>query len=232
MSKGAQTKLVHSNKLPEPNIYVKAMYGEYVDWAVDEDTALKAKGEWRSQVFKSSPSSAFHLEIGPGSGRFLLHIAQENPTDLFSAIELKYKPLIQTCRKLKRGGLKNAKVTRYNARMLEDIFAPKELSNVYIHFPDPWPKKRHHKHRLINLLFIKSLYQLQKAGSFLEIKTDHEEYFDEIVCLFKKSAYQNTEYSRDYHKDERLRQNNFMTLFETIFLKKNLPIYYLKYLKV
>ena len=232
MSKGAQKTLVHSKTLPHPNSYVKALYeGQYKSWVFDERDCLLFKGHWREKVFQSSDSTELDLEIGPGTGSFFSHLTVSHPDRLFIAVELKYKPLIQSVRRLQSNYCVNARVIRYNARMLGDIFAPKELNNIYIYFPDPWPKKRHHKHRLITPEFIDMLYHLQIKNSFVEIKTDHQSYYEEIQSIFKESNYTISTYSHYLQKDIHLRGSNFITQFEKIFLKKNLPIYYSKYIK-
>ena len=242
MSKGAQTQLIASKTLTKTNPYVKAIYKDYADYVLDEEDCLLFKSQWRKKwhppmrdpsmrdqrnLARSIPK--LHLEIGPGAGDFFVSNALENKNDLFIAIELKYKPLIQTARKIKAKECLNAKVIRYNARMLKDVFALKELDNVYIHFPDPWPKKRHHKHRLIKPEFLKELYPLQKKGSFVEVKTDHSLYFKEIKKVFENSSYKEEVCSEDLHKTPHLVDQNFITAFEKIFIRKNQAIYYLKY---
>ena len=232
MSKGAQKILVQSKALPHPNSYVKALYNDkYKSWIFDEADCLLFKGQWRKEVFKSLVSAKLDLEIGPGSGAFLEYLTTSHPNRLFIAIELKYKPLIQTVRRIQSNNSINARVIRYNACMLKDIFASEELNNVYIYFPDPWPKKRHHKHRLIKSEFINMLHRLQRKNSFVEIKTDHQNYYMEIQSIFKESAYTLSAYNCNLQKDVHLNKNNFITQFEKVFLKKNLPIYYLKYIK-
>ncbi len=207
------------------------MYDQYKAFVFDEEDSLLFKGQWRKKVFNSSLDSQMDLEIGPGSGGFFSYMAEIKPERLFLAIELKYKPLIQTARKVKNKNGLNAKVIRYNARMLKDLFAKEELNNIYIHFPDPWPKKRHHKHRLIKPEFVQTLYKLQRKNSFVEVKTDHEMYFREIYSVFKNSPYKELEYSEDLHKNYSLNEKNFITPFEKIFIRKNQPIYYLKQIK-
>ena len=231
MSKGAQTILVHSKSLPYPNSYVQAMYREYKTWVWDEEQSPLFKGHWREQVFKASPSAPLDLEIGPGSGDFLQHISMLNKDRFYLALELKYKPLIQCARKIKKHNLRNARLIRYNARLLKDIFVTEELNNVYIYFPDPWPKKRHHKHRLIKPDFIKDLYIIQKLGSFVEIKTDHKKYFEEMQKCFKESPYREKDVSLDLHGEREKIRTTFATFFEHIFIRQNHPICYARYVK-
>lgn len=231
MSKGAQTKLVQSKTLSHPSSYVKAMYDQYHLWAFDEEDCLQFKRQWRKRVFQAPESKNLDMEIGPGSGGFFEYMAKNNKDRLFIAIELKYKPLIQTTRRIKKSVCTNAKTIRYNARMLKDIFAPEELNNIYIHFPDPWPKKRHRKHKLIKPDFVKTLYTLQKKGAFVEVKTDHKAYAKEIKSIFEESSYQKIEYYDDLHKQKDLTEDHFITNFEKIFIRKKEPVFYLRCMK-
>ena len=68
------------------------------------------------------------------------------------------------------------------------MFNPEELDRVYINFPDPWPKKRHHKRRLIKPGFIKVLAEKLNCGGEIHIATDHEAYAMEILDFFEKEA--------------------------------------------
>ncbi len=255
MSKGAQTILVHSRSLRHPSSYVQAMYREYSSWIWDEEQSPLFKGHWREKMFKAPLSAPLDLEIGPGSGDFIQHISLLNKDRFYVAMELKYKPLIQCARKIKKHNCLNARLIRYNARLLRDIFCKKELNNVYVYFPDPWPKKRHHKHRLIKPDFLKDLYMIQRPGSFVEIKTDHKEYFDEMQKSFKESPYREQHISLDLHEErkksmalnkhgeqkksmvlnrpgeEEKTGDNFVTFFEQIFIRQKHPVCYARYVK-
>ena len=228
MSKACQTILNKSKTLIHRSAYIQAMYGECADFVLDEQDCLQFKGHWRKQALFAPLKAKLDLEIGPGAGHFLEWVSLKHKDRYFLAIELKYKPLIQSARRIKKQNIGNAKLIRYNARLLENVFSEGELNNVYIHFPDPWPKKRHHKHRLIKASFLETLYRLQAEKSFLEIKTDHKAYFEEICEVFKLSPYKNLIYSNNLHGENVLKQQNFVTSFERIFIQKSQPIYYLK----
>lgn len=231
MSKSAQNKLGLSKLIVNRNYYTQAMYRQYSAWILDEEESISFKNKWREHVFNSPSTKKLNIEIGPGAGNFFTHLSTHYLDQLFIAIELKYKPIIQTAEKLKKQNCTNAKVLRYNAYLLDNIFSPQEINNVYIYFPDPWPKNKHHKHRLINKEFLNKLYKLQTKNSFIEIKTDHEHYFRKIHNAFKNSDYNIINYSEDLYKNKTLSEPQFTTNFEKIFIKQNLPIYYLKYTK-
>ena len=230
MSKGAQTRLNLTKNILNPTEYVNALLGEYADWAFNEEEALSFKGFWREKVFDVSEDTFLNLEIGPGNGLHFAQICRKHPNQKFLAVELKYKPLIQTVRRLKREGLNNGRGLRYNAMLLDSLFKPLELNNIYIHFPDPWPKKRQQKHRLLTENFVEKTYKSQRSGSFLEIKTDDQVYLQEAKPFFKKAGYILKEYTKDLHKGLKRDQEFFQKLsqFELLFVKKHIPIGFLK----
>ena len=246
MSRSAQKQISLTKNIPNPNHYIQALYKE--EWAIDEEKAVSYKGKWKSlfqtqQKFKNEKQnkykakssikskSALHLEIGCGNGKHFASLCLQHPQDHFLAVELKYKPLMQAIRKVRKNNSLNGRVIRYNARWIEHLFRPKELNNVYIHFPDPWLKKRRSKkHQLIQPAFCKKLYQIQKDNSFLEFKTDSFDYFQQSVGEFKKAGYQLEKYSADFYKQGAPPADS-LSQFELIFVKKNIPINYSLFLK-
>ncbi|MCY4512348.1 MAG: tRNA (guanine-N7)-methyltransferase [Bdellovibrionales bacterium] len=229
MSKGAQTRLNRTKNISHPTEYVNALLNECADWAFNEEEAPAFKGLWREKVFKAKEDSFLNLEIGPGNGRHFSHLCQKHPEQKFLTVELKYKPLIQTVRRLKKQGLTNGRGLRYNAVLLDHLFKNLELNNIYIHFPDPWPKKRQRKHRLLAESFAGKIYKLQRPGSFLEIKTDDQAYLLEAKHIFKKAGYVLRKYTQDLHQDSKRDSAFFQKLsqFELLFVKKNTPVGFL-----
>ena len=230
MSKGAQIHLNRTKNILNPTEYVNALLNECLDWAFNEEEALLFKGYWREKVFNTRGDAFLNLEVGPGNGLPFSRVCQKHPEQMFLAVELKYKPLIQTVRRLKKQRLTNGRGLRYNASLLDHLFNPLELNNVYIHFPDPWPKKKQRKHRLLTDSFARKIYELQRSGSFLEIKTDDQTYLLEAKHIFTKGDYVLKKHTTDLHKNSQMNQELFQNLsqFELIFMKKNIPVGYLR----
>ena len=224
MSKGAQLQLTRTRDLPNPTEYVQALLGEYSRWAFDEERAPQLKGQWRKE-FGIEKEAPIDLEIGTGNGFHFAHLALSHPSRSLIGLELKYKPLIQSIRRVIREDGSNARICRYNARMVKDLFEKDELNNIYIHFPDPWEKKSRIKHRLIQKQFMEDLFALQKPGSRIYFKTDSRSYFDWALEIFGGSSYQMEGHSFDLHHSQ-WAEANFVTHFEEIFLKKGKPIHY------
>lgn len=221
----SRPRMAKTQALPHPNQYVVMLGKDYKDWAYDEETVVHFKGQWRQKAFQSLAETPLDVEIGTGNGFHFAHRAQVAPGRLLVGLELKYKPLIQSIRRSLRQGSTNARVARYHASLLDELFDWGEINNVYIHFPDPWPKKKHLKNRLMNTNFFNLLFGLQKPGSFVEIKTDSADYFQFASACFRSSPYQIEEESRDLHQSP-YQERNFETHFESIFRRQKLSINY------
>ena len=166
------------------------------------------------------------LEIGPGTGIHFTKLCLQNTNRNFLALEIKYKPLIQTIRRARKHKLENMRGIRYNAKAIGKLFEKEELNNVYLHFPDPWLKKRsQQKHQLIQPDFCKQLYEIQKASAFLDFKTDSLEYFERSIEHFKTAGYQIETINKDLHSNKAPLLDQ-LSQFELIFVKKQQPIKY------
>jgi tRNA (guanine-N7-)-methyltransferase len=196
-----------------------------------EEAARARRGNWRKSTFDVAEQTPLDLEIGVGNGEFLAHHASLHPERCVLGIERKFKPLVQSLKRAQRAELNNAALLRYQAGHLEDIFAPEELNNIYLFFPDPWPKTKHHKNRLVNDRFLKSTFTLQRANSHFEIKTDNDEYYEWILQFAKNSQYEIDAQTTDLHQSS-LSVANYMTQFERLWTEKGLKTKYLRLSKL
>ncbi len=225
MSRSNQLRVSKTASIPFPNEYILALQGEYASWTFDEERAPLQKGHWRDRVFAVSKETPLDLEIGTGNGLHFAHRAVDHPNRCLLGIELKYKPLIQSIRRVRRVGMENARMARYNAYLVSQLFEPGELNDVFIFFPDPWEKLRQHKHRLIQDAFLMQLFEVQRPGSHLIFKTDSRDYFEWALERFKRSPYRIAGHTFDLHTSE-FASTNFVTQFESIFMRQGLKIGY------
>ena len=139
----------------------------------------------KADLSKPAKPSKLSLEIGFGSGEVLLHNAAANPQDFFIGIEIYVGGIVQTLKEIKERGLDNIRLIRGDASLaVEHMFAPDSLDAVQILFPDPWPKKRHHKRRLLRQEFLETLLGKLKQEGVLHLATDWQEYAEETLeCL-------------------------------------------------
>lgn len=127
------------------------------------------------------------LEIGCGIGDFIIQIARRHPERNFIAIDIFNQGCRQTCSRIESSGLTNILMMRIEARYLMCQYLGKEsLQAIYINCPDPWPKKRQRKRRLLNQNFLDlALYCLQDHGE-LNFCTDFTDYGESAAELLSK----------------------------------------------
>lgn len=215
-----------TTEISKPHYYVRALMNEYSQWAFDETRALDYKGEWRGAVFHEKPEAPMDLEIGTGNGYFFAHRAKTHPNRCLVGLELKFKPAIQTIRRVLSEGCENARMVRFHARFIDRLFEKEELNHIFIHHPDPWTRRKKQKHRLLQAFFLKLLWDLQRPGSFLEFKTDSLDYFKFVESQVKDTDYQVEKHTYDLHSSEWANEN-FTTHFEKIFIRQGIKINYM-----
>ena len=122
------------------------------------------------------------IDLGCGDGKFLIEMAQQFPERNFIGVERLLGRVRGVCRQIHDLGLTNVKLLRLESQYtLEWLLEPNSVSRLHLLCPDPWPKARHHKRRLVQKPFLDALHQaLTPDGEFL-FKTDHPEYY-EWVC--------------------------------------------------
>jgi tRNA (guanine-N7-)-methyltransferase len=178
-----------------------------------------------------APETPMDLEIGTGNGNHFQHHALKHPNRCLVGIELKYKPLIQSIRGCLRKGANNARICRYHAMNIDLMFETGELNDVFIHFPDPWVTPRKPKNRFVNARVLDWLYELQRPGSFLDFKTDSREYFLWSMEQIRTSKYKIVYETLNLHQTE-MAKENFVTQFESIFMRQGIEINFVRLQKV
>jgi tRNA (guanine-N7-)-methyltransferase len=167
-------------------------------------------------------SGPAHVEIGSGKGTFLLSEATAQTGDNFLGIEWARKYYRHAVDRIGRWGLTNVRIIRTEAAGFVTNFVPDcSVDCFHIYFPDPWPKKRHHKRRFICPANLEQLIRCLKASGQIRIATDHADYFEQIKLVlaargdvleeidFIKPAgaeageWAGTNFERKYIKDQR-----------------------------
>lgn len=125
------------------------------------------------------------LEIGFGNGENLFYIAKSSPNQNFIGIEIHEPGIANLLTFLEETPLDNLKIFNEDANtVIKDQLPDNSLDNILILFSDPWPKKRHHKRRLIQTKFVKLLHQKLKQNGVLNIATDWGNYARHIEEIF------------------------------------------------
>lgn len=150
------------------------------------------------------------LEIGIGMGEHLMHQAKQRPNENFIGIDVHEPGIGNCCRELHESQMHNVRLICHDAvEVLQKMIAAESLDTVYILFPDPWRKKRHHKRRLIQENFIQLLAEKLKSKGVLQIMTDWAEYAEHIQSVFNAS----TAY-KDVSDIFSLKEDRIITKFE------------------
>lgn len=127
------------------------------------------------------PSRPVEVDIGCGKGRFLLARAAAHPDVQYLGIERLLLRVRKIDRKALRGGLANLRLVRLEAAYTLRYFIPEHaVQRFYLLFPDPWPKRRHHKRRVFDEAFRTLLWTRLVPGGELQVATDHLDYFEEM----------------------------------------------------
>jgi tRNA (guanine-N(7)-)-methyltransferase len=164
-----------------------------------------------------------NLDICCGNGEHTVFLAEKYRNMFFVGIELQYKEVYRTARKIRNRALRNTKVARVDAGLLDYFFKPGSIGDIYLLFPDPWPKRKQKKHRLVNQRYFDLLFSLMAPGRSFMFKTDNDDYMMQVFDCYKNSMhYPGLElemFTRDFHSLD-MAKNYYITAFERIFLRE------------
>lgn len=160
-------------------------FNEYPAIGLDPE-ALPSRIDFDQIFGRSAP---VQLEIGSGKGTFLVNEAQACPQMDFFGIEWASKYYRHAVDRLGRRELTNVRLIRTEAAgFLRDSVGEQTINGIHIYYPDPWPKKRHHKRRFICQENVDQILRVLKTGGHLKIATDHADYFEQIQTVLREYA--------------------------------------------
>ena len=197
---------------------------DYHSFVLRDRETEQFAGHWGREVFGNNHPVV--VEVGSGYGHFMLQYCRKNPAVNFVGLDYRFKRSFQLAKKIHRHGLSNVRYLRARGERLHFIFGPEEVSQVFFFFPDPWPKQKQQKKRLLQPAFLNSVHRvLQPQGRFF-IKTDHSEYAEAMASHFQRDSRWEVELATDHlHRDY---PEHFLsahlTKFEKIFLAQGVPI--------
>jgi tRNA (guanine-N7-)-methyltransferase len=140
------------------------------------------------------PSSSRHVvEIGFGNGEATVEIAKAFPETGFLGVEVHPPGVGHLLNEIRKEGLGNLRVLRHDAVEVVGSLADNTVDAFHVFFPDPWPKKKHHKRRLLQAGFLTDLGRALKPGGVFYFATDWEEYAEEVLAALQSLAmFENT----------------------------------------
>ncbi len=183
---------------------------------IAEPEALR--GRWR-EVFPAFRE--LRLELGCGKGRFTCGEAAREPDALLLALEKVPDAMVVAMERVTEQGLTNVRFLDRDARWLTDIFAPGEISRLYINFCDPWPKSRDAKLRLTSPGFLRLYADLLPVGGEIWFKTDNAPLFDWSIARLEEEGWALSEVTHDLHAHGPV---GIMTDYEAKFCAEGMKI--------
>lgn len=185
-----------------------------------EPEAIPKPVDWAQLFGNDHP---VEMEIGMGKGTFITEAAKANPNHNFFGIEWARWFWRYASDRLRRNGCLNARTVRAEAAFfIREHVKDASLAVLHVYFPDPWPKKRHNKRRLIQPPFLKEVERILIPGGQLRVVTDHQDYFEQIEDVVTKSNLKPIEYNRPGQAAE----GEFVgTNFERKYKREGRPFY-------
>ena len=129
------------------------------------------------------------LEIGFGNGESLAEMARQRPQHNFLGVEVHRPGVGHLLLKLDEFGCRNVRVIRHDAvEVMQQMLPPASLQGVYLFFPDPWHKKRHHKRRILQPALLDTLARVLRPGGFLHAATDWQDYAEHMLAVLSADS--------------------------------------------
>lgn len=190
----------------------------------------RAQG-WPALFAQSMPAADAALppvvEIGFGRGEFLVHLAGQTPQRAHIGIEVSFKRALKMARRLARMQLHNVRLLNLPAENALPLFAPQSVAAFWVNFPDPWPKKRHHKNRLLQAPLVRQLALRLIPGGMLHAATDHEQYAQQIhEVLSIEALLQNMHAPRPFAREAPGRRR---TAYEEMWRAEGRALHFFQY---
>ena len=144
--------------------------------------------DW-TEVF--SQSQPIEVDLGCGKGTFLVQAAKSFPQRNFLGVERLLGRVRKAAKLIEREKLLNVGILRIEVcYAVQHLFPDESVAAYHIYFPDPWPKRRHHRRRLLTIEFVDALARTLQKGGQVHLATDFEEYFYEMTKIFAGAAWQ------------------------------------------
>ena len=186
----------------------------------------KLKGNWNKDFFNNN--NPIVLELGCGKGEYTVGLARQNPQMNFIGIDIKGARMWRGAKTALDEGMKNVGFVRTRIDLINSFFAQAEISEVWITFPDPQPKK--HYKRLTSTRFLGYYQKFLKNNGIIHLKTDSKELHDYTKALVELNKLE-TEVCTDNLYDSNLVDQtlSIKTFYEQQFLQRGKPITYIKF---
>ena len=187
------------------------------------------KGKWCKEYFRNENSIV--LELGCGRGEYTVGMAKHFPETNFIGIDIKGARLWRGAKSALQENLNNVAFLRTRIEFIKSFFAPGEVDEIWLTFPDPQLKRRRKNKRLTNASFLNSYMEFLKPNGLIHLKTDSHELFHYTFDLLKNNEVVillSTDNLYDGNREDEIL--SIRTYYEEKFLEKGIDITYLKFI--
>ena len=152
---------------------------------VEESPVVAMRGKWHAEYFKND--NPIVLELGCGRGEYTVGLAERNPNKNYIGIDIKGARMWAGAKQAELAGIKNVAFLRTNIEMISHFFAPDEVAEIWITFPDPQMKKA--TKRLTSTYFMARYRQLLRPDGLIHLKTDSPFLYTYTQAMVKENQY-------------------------------------------
>ena len=204
-------------------------FKEFSEFTNTFDFAYEMKGKWKSAYFKNT--NPLVLELGCGKGEYSVALAKQYPEKNFIGIDLKSNRMWKGASIALEEKLSNVGFMRAVIDKITELFDAHEVDEIWITFPDPFPKPRHEKHRLTSIKFLNFYKQILKKEGIINFKTDDDDLFQFTLDTLKEQKINPLEINWDVHanEDSHIHLREIKTHYEKLFMGRGRTIKYLKF---
>lgn len=203
-------------------------FDEYNSFSNTFDARNALKGKWHSEVFKNN--DPITLELACGRGEYTVGLAEMHPERNFVGIDVKASRMWKGARYALENKLENLAFLRIQIDFISEYFAPGEIEEIWITFPDPQPQKPREKQRLTHIRFLEKYQALLGKGKPVNLKTDSDFLLSYTLQTLQPLNVQILELLPDIDQKEDLQPElKIKTYYERMWREKNIPIKYLKF---
>jgi tRNA (guanine-N7-)-methyltransferase len=189
------------------------------------------KGKWKEKFFKNE--NPIIVELGCGKGEYSIGLAKHFPNKNFLGIDIKGARFWRGAKTAIEQQIKNVGFLRTQIELIEYVFSPGEVDEIWITFPDPQIKYKRTKHRLVNPVFLEKYKKIMREGGSIHLKTDSEFLHGYANGLIQGMGYTVLSSHHDIYGAPEYELPSYVreikTFYENMFLKEEKPITYLNF---
>lgn len=211
-------------RFAELETFPNAVFMPYAQAAANK---FPLKGNWSDGFFKND--NPLVLELGCGKGEYTLDLAARYPSRNFIGVDIKGNRIWKGAKTAFVNGISNAGFLRTRIDFIEKAFAPSEVSEIWITFPDPQKEKE--RKRLTHPMFLERYRKILRPEGLLHLKTDSRPLYDYTRSVLEKVNGNILDATSDLYAGNTVREDvcGTQTFYEKIYLSKGSPIHYLKF---